>query len=336
MRCYCCFLLLFVFGNLSAQYMYSGEVVDSVSNKVVPFVNISILGTSEGTCSDINGCFSIVSYVEELRVVVSSLNVETDTLIIEANNSRLLVSPKIYAPDTLCIDGKRNYNLKKIVKKALNSLKKHREKKRVSAFKVSRNVQEETETKYNEVANLFVTFNTTFKFLSKEDDLEHRLSSIRRMKIPVETAQKYMKSRHKMKSLFCFTKDLSHHKDILYDFNKFSYKLKAVTNSEVIIECIQNRDTIIEKKYESILSKHSRTLHLSKDDLRINSVEGIDYLFSGHSDIAVFNSHFKAVYEYFGGIYEIASINIYTSNYTYSRSEKIGRHTYFSDAIEKL
>ncbi|MGB5989454.1 MAG: carboxypeptidase-like regulatory domain-containing protein [Marinifilaceae bacterium] len=336
MRNYCLFMLLFVFGNVSAQYEYIGEVINGVTNNPVPFVNISIKGSSEGTCSDINGHFCIVSYADELQVVVSSLNIETDTLVVGATNSKLMVYPKIYASDTLLIGGKSNYNLKKIVKRALNDLKNNREKKRVSAFKVRRNVQEETETKYNEVANLFVTFDSSFRYLSKEDDFEYRLSSIRRMKIPVEVAQKYIKSRHKMKSLFCFTKDLSHHKDILYKFNIFTYKLKYITDSEVIIECIQNKDTIIEKKYESILSKHNRTLYLSKKDLKVNSIEGIDYLYSDHSDIAVFNSNFKAVYEFFGDMYELVNINVFTSNYTYSRSENIGRNTYFSDSLEKL
>lgn len=90
--------LTFQVNALQAQKI-DGQVINSVSGKPVPFVNISVVGSNMGICSDKNGMFSLDVAINNI-IGVSAVGYEPKRLVV-ANIDSLVIelSPKRYRLD---------------------------------------------------------------------------------------------------------------------------------------------------------------------------------------------------------------------------------------------
>lgn len=329
-------LFMFICNVLSAQIKYSGELIDSESKESIPFVNISIKGTAMGTCSDINGRFDLCSSSKNICIVISSIGFKTDTILLKDKHSKIYMTAESYALNTISVSGKKRFNLKTIVKKSLKKLKKNREQNCLSSFKVTKNVHEDGKEVYRETAKLDVSFNSEFKYLMRSDAFVNSVSNIENTVNHSYDNHILHSSRKKLNHLFCLTKDLSHHKDFLYNFNKFVYKLIEISDSQFVVKCLQTKDTLIATPYRNILWKRTRTLHIDRGSMRIDSIEGADFLFAGGENIMSYNSSFVTKYKYLNRVAYVSKINVLTSNYSYESSTKTGVKTYYSDVLDRI
>lgn len=337
MKFYSLLFLLLISQALHAQVKYTGKVLDSESKKPIPFVNISVEGTSQGTCTDINGKFDFISSKKRLVILISSLGFETDTPKLKKSFNKILLHPISYQLDGVSISGKKRFNLKRIVRRALGDLKDDREKDCLSSFELIRNIEENGVVKFRETVKIDVSFNSDFKYLRGENEYAHVVRD------SLKTVDKSFKnhifhnSRHSLKYLYCFSNDLSHHKDLLYNSNKFSYKLKELSNSKIVIECLQSKDTLLVLPHSTLLWKRSRILSINRISMKINNIEGVDYLYDDDGfSIMVYNKHFNTSYMYKDGVASISKINVIASNYTYIHSTKKELKTFYHDEINRI
>jgi hypothetical protein len=108
------FVIFLTAGQAPAQKKYSffyGKVLDQVTDKGIPDVNIYFEGTRSGTVSNYKGEFSF--YIDTLpsMVVISHIGYETKRLFLDKTSFSLIfyLQPKIEQLSEIVISGKNNY-----------------------------------------------------------------------------------------------------------------------------------------------------------------------------------------------------------------------------------
>jgi hypothetical protein len=106
---------IFVFSQ-SIKYpspIVKGQVTDAQTKEAIPFAFIKIMGTTNGTMTDIDGNFTLRTNTNHFNIIVSCIGFKTDTIQINADRStnlkiKLTVDTKLLN-DVLVKSGKRNY-----------------------------------------------------------------------------------------------------------------------------------------------------------------------------------------------------------------------------------
>jgi len=112
-----CFLLLFfITGELKGQELISGIVIDSVTNKPVPFVSITFDDDKAGGISNSKGEFYVEDRKNSSILNFSNIGYRTKQLVLEKNRTRpyrVLLVPEDYQVGEVVIrSGKEKYSKK--------------------------------------------------------------------------------------------------------------------------------------------------------------------------------------------------------------------------------
>lgn len=113
-------ILLVISSSAFSQQVIEGRVVDNETGESIPFASISIVGTSKGTSSNLNGEFSLVAYkIDSIKISC----VGYESLVINSVEAMRLVRLKPVATqlDAIYVYYKE-VNPRKIVRKAFASI----------------------------------------------------------------------------------------------------------------------------------------------------------------------------------------------------------------------
>lgn len=85
-----------------------GRILDAESGQAIPFVNIALKGTSQGTSSNEKGYFVFNRFSDQPTLVFSSIGYENDTVMVSNTGEDLLVdlNPKSYLLDEVVVTNK--------------------------------------------------------------------------------------------------------------------------------------------------------------------------------------------------------------------------------------
>lgn len=112
------FISLF-FTNVRAQKKIEGIIKDSITQKNIPFVNVSYLDLNIGTMSDEEGFFNLKKIDTLKYIQISSLGYENKIINIKKIDSVIYLKPKTEALNEVVVYGK-NIVYKKNIKLGLN------------------------------------------------------------------------------------------------------------------------------------------------------------------------------------------------------------------------
>lgn len=89
--------ILFVFSVSTSSYsQVSGIIQDANSKKTIPYANITVFNSSEGTSANVDGVFNITNVSYGDTIVISAVGYEKTFHRLEKESSILYLKPKLY------------------------------------------------------------------------------------------------------------------------------------------------------------------------------------------------------------------------------------------------
>ncbi len=116
------FFLMFSSAAL-CQQVVEGTIVDDETSEPVPFASISIVGTSKGTSSNLNGQFSL-SVTEPISLMITCVGYETYRIKSLAELKEIRLRPVATLLDAIVVSN-RPIDAKRIIKKAFANIPKN-------------------------------------------------------------------------------------------------------------------------------------------------------------------------------------------------------------------
>lgn len=116
--------LVFSFVNLYSQKILKGQILNSVNKEPVAYANISIINSSIGTVSNLDGEFviNIPKEKEKTSLIVSHIGYRNETINVSFFKSKILLLPtSIELEEVNLLIGKKRLNGNEIVKKAFEN-----------------------------------------------------------------------------------------------------------------------------------------------------------------------------------------------------------------------
>lgn len=171
-------LFIFLFSiccTLNAQHKISGQILDE-SNQPLPYVNIYIKNTSNGTSSNFNGKFELVVKKKRGRIEISFVGYETQSLKYNPNKKyfKIILKEASNTLDEIVIVTKPKKRLKKKENPAYRILKEIWNRKKKNGLKLVKAYQykklQTTEIGLNNLDSLFLKniFKKEFKKVLEE------------------------------------------------------------------------------------------------------------------------------------------------------------------------